>query len=150
MSDAEKSFDIPSSSKGLWPIILEEELRLLDYYVPVLGLPDTLKSKLLIPFRENIISSLLEDYRDSIQSFDFDFNTSLDSFNTSEKKKWQRLREGVEKDETLYPVIDANHLDACRSHIRKELLPMIRDLFPSLAETSKPNPPEEWIPESES
>ncbi len=150
MSDAEKSFEIPSSSKGLWPIILEEELRLLDYYEPVLGLPDTLKSKLLIPFRENIISSLLEDYRDSIQSFDFDFNTSLDSFNTKENKKWQRLRDGVEKDEKLYPVIDATHLDECRIHIRQELLPMIRDLFPSLAETSKPNPPEEWIPESES
>ena len=83
------------SSVGAFDFDLYDLKVVNDYYEPVLGLPDTLKSKLLIPFRENIISSLLEDYRDSIQSFDFDFNTSLDSFNTKENKKWQRLRDGV-------------------------------------------------------
>ena len=32
MANAEESFDMPASSKGLWPILLEEELRLLDYF----------------------------------------------------------------------------------------------------------------------
>ncbi len=150
MKEAEESLEMPSSSKGLWPILLEEELRLLDYYEPVLGLPDTLKSKLLIPFREQVISALLVDFKDSVLSFDFDFNTALDTFNLTEKKKWQPLRDGIEKDEKLYPVIDADHLAECRTYIRNELLPKIRDLFPSLAETSKPNPPDEWIPESKS
>ena len=150
MTEAEESFEIPSSSRGLWPILLEEELRLIEYYEPVLGLPDALKAKLLIPFRENIISDLLGKFKDSIESFEFDFDGPLDSFNAKEKKKWQPLRDGVEKNEKLYPVIDSDHLGACRTYIRKELIPMIRDLFPSLAETSKPTPPDEWIPESKS
>ena len=150
MAEAEESFAMPPSSRGLWPILLEEELRLIDYYEPVLGLPDAIKAKLLIPFRENVISNILDKFRDSIQSFEFDFNTSLDSFNAKEKKKWQPLRDGIEKDEKLYPVVDSDHLSACRTYIRKELVPMIRDLFPSLAETSKPTPPDEWIPESKS
>ena len=39
-----------------WPILLQEELRAIDYYQPVLGLPDTLKAKELIAVREQLAS----------------------------------------------------------------------------------------------
>ena len=56
MIKAESAFESPSDSLGIWRILLEEEMRTLDYFQPVLGLPDTLKAKLLIPFREEIVS----------------------------------------------------------------------------------------------
>ena len=49
MIKAENDFSLKDGSRGIWSILLEEELRLLDYFDPVLGLPDALKSKLLIP-----------------------------------------------------------------------------------------------------
>ncbi|KGG15114.1 MULTISPECIES: hypothetical protein [unclassified Prochlorococcus] len=150
MRRAEESFQTSSSSTGLWPIVLEEELRALDYFQPVLGLPDTLKAKLLIPFREELLSSLQTKFKVNIQNFEFDFNVSLDAYNASEKKNWKPLRDGVEKDLNLYPVISSEVISECRSFIRKELVQMIRKTFPSLAEFDKPDPSDEWIPESNS
>ena len=43
MNKAESKLGIPVSERGAWPILLEEELRALDYYEPVLGLPDTIR-----------------------------------------------------------------------------------------------------------
>ncbi|AAP99843.1 MULTISPECIES: hypothetical protein [Prochlorococcus] len=150
MAKAETSFDSKPSSKGLWPILLEEELRLLDYFQPVLGLPDTLKSKALIPFRENIISSLIEKHKENIQTFDFDFNSSLETYNSSENKNWKPLRDGITKDLTVYAIVDQAHISDCRNLIRQKLIPTIRDCFPSLVDMDKSNPSDDWIPESQS
>ena len=68
MNEAESGFDLSESARGIWPILLEEELRTIDYFEPVLGLPDTLKSKQLIPFRENLISAL--EKNENYQFFD--------------------------------------------------------------------------------
>ncbi len=144
------SLDKKKSSKGLWPVLLEEELRTLSYYQPVLGLPDTLKAKLLIPFREKIISYLLEAHKEHIELYEYDFNAALDSFNLSSKKGWKPLREGVSTDLTLYPCIEIQKISECRTYIRKEINPMIKGSFPSLAETDKPDPSDEWIPDLES
>ena len=55
MDSAEGKLSIPKGARGVWPILLEEELRALDYYEPVLGLPDTIKAKGLEPIREEIV-----------------------------------------------------------------------------------------------
>ena len=47
MNQAESLFSLKKGERGAWPILLEEELRLLDYYEPVLGLPDTIKAEAL-------------------------------------------------------------------------------------------------------
>ena len=41
---------LSNGDKGAWPVLLETELRILDHYEPVLGLPDTLKAKALGPW----------------------------------------------------------------------------------------------------
>jgi hypothetical protein len=52
MDAAEAGYALPQGSRGAWPILLEEERRLLDYYQPVLGLPDTIKAKAFDAIRE--------------------------------------------------------------------------------------------------
>ncbi len=150
MNQAEESFGISGKAKGLWPILLEEELRAIDYFQPILGLPDTLKAKSLIPFREEMISSLQEKYHDHIQLFDYDFNSSLASYNSSEKKNWQPLREAISDENRIYPVIVDEFINPCLMEVRKQIIPMIRSTFPSLSEFDKSNPSDEWIPDSDS
>ncbi len=150
MKKAESTFEIEVKAEGLWPILLEEELRAIDYFQPVLGLPDTLKAKLLMPFREELISSLHSKYQDHIQVFEFDFNSSLSSYNSSQKKNWQPLREGVSEGNNSYPLIFDEFSKPCRMEIRKQIIPMIRNTFPSLSEFEKSNPSDEWIPDSKS
>ena len=53
MNDFELKEELEVGMRGVWPILLEEELRVIDYYEPVLGLPDTIKAKLLGPI-ENL------------------------------------------------------------------------------------------------
>ncbi|WP_269623099.1 hypothetical protein [Prochlorococcus marinus] len=150
MNKAESLFDISEGSKGIWPVLLEEELRTLDYYEPVLGLPDTLKSKLLIPFREKLVSFLVEKYKEKVKIFDFDFNKALSAYNESEGKNWQPLRDGVLDAVSEYPVFEKDTVDACRKHIRNEVISMIKKSFPSLAKLDKEDPSDEWISESKS
>ena len=75
MNLEESKLKIPEGSRGMWPILLEEELRALDYYQPVLGLPDTIKAKGIEPIREEILGRSLEQLPKKTQVFNFDFNT---------------------------------------------------------------------------
>ncbi len=150
MAKAEKSLPLAAGAKGLWPIVLEEELRTLDYFQPVLGLPDTLKAKALIGFRESIISSLADQFKSNTEIFEFDFITSLLSYNNSNKTSWKPLRASDVENEKFYPVVSNECVLDCQKQVRKEIVPFIRNTFPSLVDTEKSNPSEEWIPESES
>ena len=78
MNLAENQLNIPTGSRGLWPILLEEELRALDYYEPVLGLPDTIKAKGLEPIREQIVVRETQEQGNNIQVLNFDFNAPLE------------------------------------------------------------------------
>ena len=55
--------------RGIWPIFLEEELRVIDYFEPVLGLPDTIKAKLIGPIREALVKEALEKHKDILDRF---------------------------------------------------------------------------------
>ena len=52
MQGAAAALGLGAGEEAAWAIVIEEEQRALDYYQPVLGLPDTLKAKLLMPLRE--------------------------------------------------------------------------------------------------
>ncbi len=148
MRKAEESFDSLPKSQGIWSILLEEELRALDYFQPVLGLPDTLKAKALIPFRENIISMISKKFNDHIEIFDFDFKFELafKSLDPKLSKNWKPLREGIEESLDAYPVIGSAFVEECRMIVRKESVLFVRDCFPSLLDLDKPNPADDWIP----
>ena len=49
MLAAATGLGLGAGEEAAWAIVIEEEQRALDYYQPVLGLPDTLKAKLLMP-----------------------------------------------------------------------------------------------------
>ena len=56
MATSDSAAGLGESEVAAWPILLQEELRAIDYYQPVLGLPDTLKAKELIAVREQLAS----------------------------------------------------------------------------------------------
>tara|TARA_Y100001968_G_scaffold74550_2_gene65973 strand:- start:2462 stop:3181 length:720 start_codon:yes stop_codon:yes gene_type:complete len=146
MNKAEKKFDMENGGRGLWAIILEEELRALDYYEPVLGLPDTLKAKLLKPMREEMVKKLSDKFQ--VQLFKFEFIKLLESLKDDYAKSWKPLRDDDSLENRDYPVIDQDSIILSRGLIREQILPTIRNNFPSLSETDKPSPPDEWSPKS--
>ncbi|MDP6833818.1 MAG: hypothetical protein QGG94_01520 [Prochlorococcaceae cyanobacterium ETNP1_MAG_9] len=140
----ESKLNIPDGSRGLWPILLEEELRALDYYDPVLGLPDTIKAKGLEPIREQIVVTAMKEQLDNIQLLKFDFISPLEELKAKESTKWRPLRESVSAEETTYPVLSPGLVTDFRKSVRKQLIPLIRQLLPSLIDTDKPEPPDDW------
>ncbi len=143
MNQAENKLGLAKGSRGMWPILLEEELRALDYYEPVLGLPDTIKAKGLEPVREEIVKSASESI-EALQLLTFDFHKPLDVLKTKESTRWRPLREGIETKDQNYPVLSQIAVDDFRKEARSQLVTVIRETLPSLAESEKPYPPEDW------
>ncbi len=121
-----------------WAIVIEEELRALDYYQPVLGLPDTLKAKAFAPLREQLVAEIADQGR----NLSFDFAAALAEFRAQGNKGWKSLRQ----DETNinFPVLPRAVADGFRAKARAELVALTRSTYPSLADTDKPEPPSDW------
>ncbi len=150
MNLAESEFASSEGDRGIWPILLEEELRTLSYFQPVLGLPDTLKSKAFTAIREEIILSALNDYKESISNIKFNFSSLLASTNPKVDKNWKPLREIDYDSHDDYPMIKKEYVTAFRKEVRSKTILMIKSTFPSLSDTDKPDPPDDWIPELDS
>ena len=146
MNQAEGQLGIPAGGRGVWPILLEEELRALDYYQPVLGLPDTIKARALEPFREDFITRFLNLNSNVVQILNFDFSSPLDQLKEKKSTSWRPLREASSIDNS-YPVLQPSEINDFRMKVREELLPLMRETFPSLADSTKPVPPDDWTRE---
>ena len=85
MIKAEKSMSLKTGSKGIWSILLEEEIRALDYYEPVLGLPDTIKAKELIAAREEMILKACKLSEGKLSEHEFDFQEPIETLKKKEK-----------------------------------------------------------------
>ncbi len=144
MESFESKSSIGQGAKGIWVILLEEELRVLDYFQPVLGLPDSLKAKQIEPFREAIITRISERDPKGIQTLQFDVNEPLEKLKRSEPSKWRPLREIESSEKNNYPVLKGDAVELSRMEIRTELPSLIRELFPSLSDSGKPLPPDDW------
>ena len=132
---------LQEGERGAWPILLEEELRALEYYEPVLGLPDTLKAKELIPARELWISQAGSSGR----TLSFDFLEPLEALKRQEKTSWKPLR-GEGNIDSTYPVLSPEAAAAFRSSVRTRIANLIRQTFPSLQDSDKAEPPADWQP----
>ena len=139
--EAMQAVPLEEGEEGAWPILLQEELRAIDYYEPVLGLPDTLKAKELQPIREELVAQAAATGR----SASFDFMAPLEELKQREKTSWKPLR-GDGNTDTSYPVLSADAAGAFRQEARARLTSSIRALFPSLKDTDKPEPPADWMP----
>ena len=141
MSGSAAEQGLSAGEQAAWPILLSEELRDIDYYEPVLGLPDTLKSKELLPIREELASKAASSGRLA----SFDFVEVLEELKRNEKTSWKPLR-GEGNTDKGYPVLPADAAEAFRQEARTRLCSAIRDLFPSLKDSEKEPPAADWQP----
>ena len=146
MNDFESSEKFDKGMRGVWPILIEEELRVIDYFEPVLGLPDTIKAKLIGPIREDLVKVALGNYENQIVTKKFDFNeplvkAKLNGANSS----WRSLRDGDDAKNHDYPIITKSCVLEFRKNVSGKLLTFIKDNMPSLSETDKSLPPNDWI-----
>jgi len=138
MGAAESQMGLPEGARGAWPVLLEEELRLLDHYQPVLGLPDTIKAKGFDAFREQMAEQASALTSAEMQLQNHDFQTALTELKDKENSKWRHLREL--SGEQPYPVLLGDAVNSFRGEVRSRLTPLLRETLPSLAETDKPEP----------
>lgn len=139
MNAAETSMGLAEGAHGAWPILIEEELRLLDYYQPVLGLPDTIKAKAFDGFREQMSEQAAALSSEQMQVQAYDFQSALTELKEKESSKWRHLRE--QGGEQPYPVLLDSTVDSFRDQVRSQLTPLLRQTLPSLSDTDKPEPP---------
>ena len=130
---------LAEGEQSAWTILLEEELRVLDYYEPVLGLPDTLKARELVAFRDRWIARAAEQG----SSRSFDFIAPLEELKQRESTSWKPLRGDGNTDST-YPVLSEAAAAAFRAELRPAIAAEIRRLFPSLKDSDKPEPSDDW------
>ncbi len=144
MNEAEERLDLSEGHRGVWPILLEEELRILDYYEPVLGLPDTLKAKQLVSFREEIVELAVKKFGSNMKTFKYDFRSPLEELRLKEDTKWHHLRDSMNPQEDSYPVLETTAAIEFRIELRTQLVSFVRALLPSLADSDKPDLPDDW------
>ena len=138
MTAFEAQMSLPEEARGAWPILLEEELRLLDHYQPVLGLPDTLKAKAFDAFRELMGEQAGALPEGSMQMGRYDFQNALLELKEKENSKWRHLRE--QSGEQPYPVLLQDAVESFRSDVRSQFTPLLRETLPSLKDSDKPEP----------
>lgn len=124
-----------------WPILLEEEIRALCWFEPVLGLPDTLRARAFVPDRERWIDEAAAEGR----VLAFDFAAALEQGKQEGNRSWKPLRGEAHVADTAFPVLPRATAAAFRSKVRHELLERIRSL-PSLQGSEKGDPPDDWTP----
>ncbi|MCP9848416.1 hypothetical protein [Cyanobium sp. Morenito 9A2] len=139
---AEAELGLASGELGAWRIVLEEELRALAYDQPVLGLPDTLKAKALIPLRNTWAAEAAASGR----VLSIDFNAPLEALRAREKTSWKPLRGEEAASASDYPVLEGEAAAIFRAQVRQAVIAQIRSTFPSLKDTDKPLPPDDWQP----
>ena len=146
MNNFESNANLDAGMRGVWPIFLEEELRVIDYFEPVLGLPDTIKAKSIGPIREDLVTTALENYKDSVITKQFDFQGALANAKSSGKNSsWRSLRDGDFESNQDYQIIDKDNVLEFRKKVNEKLLSFIKENLPSLAESDKSLPPNDWI-----
>ena len=134
MLAAAEGLGLQPGEEAAWVILLEAELRALDHYEPVLGLPDTLKAKALLPAREAWIEAIAAQGRE----LSFDFDAPLEALKQQEATSWKPLRNVGARS---YPVLEAGAAANFRTQMNQEVAQLIRSSFPSLKDSDKPEPP---------
>ena len=146
MNDFEANENLEDGMRGVWPIFLEEELRVINYYEPVLGLPDTIKAKLIGPIREDLVKKAMANHNGSSITKQFDFQGALASAKSNGKNSsWRSLRDGDFEENQDYLIINKTSVLEFRKIVNEKLLSFIKENFPSLSDTDKSLPPNDWI-----
>ena len=116
----------------VWEILLEEELKLLDKYTPVMGLPDSIKAKELASIRKNLIKSSFDIFeaKNSENLFDFEIVTNPDEQKIS--KTWKSIIENTPEEIKNFPLIPEKFVEKFRVLVRDEISEFMVNNYPSL------------------
>ena len=126
--------NLPKKKYGVWTLLIEEEMKLLEQLQPVMGLPDTLKAKNLFQNRKELINKSFTEYGAENNEKVFNFDEIL---NTSEKnvgKNWKSITEKDPEANKTFPIIDIKNIEDFRCEIKKDLNLFMKENYPSLKE----------------
>ena len=88
----------------------------------------------------------MESYKNSTTTKQFDFQGTLANAKSSGKNSsWRSLRDGEFEDNQDYQILDKRYVLEFRKKVNEKLLLFIKDNFPSLADSDKSLPPNDWI-----
>ena len=132
---------LAAGEQAAWVIVLEEELRALEWYEPVLGLPDTLRARHFVAERERWVREAAAEGR----SLSFDFAAALEQAKQEGNSSWKPLRGEAQRGDQEFPILPPAAAAAFRAKVRQELLELVRNL-PSLEGSEKGDPPDDWTP----
>ena len=130
-----KNFDKSNLNKdnlGVWQILLEVELRLLEKHKPVMGLPDTLKAKKLSNVRKSLVEKSLKEFEAKKNNKFFDFNEVINSQDQNINKSWKSLIENDPSSSEYYPSIKKDKVDHFTSIAIEEIESFMQSNYPSL------------------
>ena len=126
---------LEKDKESVWLILLEEELKLLKEHKPVMGLPDTIKSKNLYKVRKLLLEKALKNFNALKNEDLFDFDKVLLSIKETKNKSWKSLIENDSESGELYPIIEKSFVDDFREDVNKEINAFMIENYPSLKES---------------
>jgi hypothetical protein len=132
---------LPEGEEAAWTIVLEEELRALQWFEPVLGLPDTLRARAFVEEREQLVKEAEAEGR----ILSFDFAAALEQAQRQGNSRWKPLRGDAQATAQDLPLLPPAAAAAFRRRARRALLDLTRT-YPSLQESDKADPPDDWTP----
>ena len=116
-------------------------MRALQWFEPVLGLPDTLRARAFVEERERLVAEAAAEGR----SLSFDFAAALEQAKQNGENRWKPLRGDAKAGAQDVPVLPPAAAAAFRARARQEILALLRTL-PSLQESETADPPDDWTP----
>ena len=123
---------LQTSIQSVWEIILEEELKLLDKYTPVMGLPDSIKAKELASIRKNLIKSSFDMFeaKNSDNLFDFEIVTNPEEQKIS--KSWKSIIDNTPDENKNFPLIPEEFIEKFRVKVKHNIEEFMVNNYPSL------------------
>ena len=93
-----------------------------------------------------MVKTALEIYKESVTTKQFDFQGALANAKSGGKNtSWRSLRDGDYERNQDYQIIDQANVMEFRKKVNEKVLSFIKENLPSLAETDKSLPPNDWI-----
>jgi len=120
------------STISVWEVLLEEELKLLDKYKPVMGLPDSIKAKELASIRKNLIKLSFDMFegKNSAKLFDFEIINNPNEQNIS--KTWKSIIENTPEEMKSFPLIPEKFIENFRIQVKDNIEEFMINNYPSL------------------
>ena len=120
------------STISVWEVLLEEELKLLDKYKPVMGLPDSIKAKELASIRKNLIKLSFDTFegKNSTKLFDFEIINNPNEQNIS--KTWKSIIENTPEEMKSFPLIPEKFIENFRIQVKDNIEEFMINNYPSL------------------